>query len=234
VNVERLTGLSIEALYALAEKMGLDLPAGLERLFVMESILEAFEEDLVDRKSSGKTASHMEEKKFSGSELDEIDASLDAAPCIENRYNETVIHLIPRDPEWAFVFWDIRDDDLDGLCHGNETAGLILRVGMNPGSDGSCQESFDVNVSQDDDHWYLQLPEADGEYRVELYARCKPRPRLLARSNSIRTPKSLTASSLDGLDKSALELAVLSGLDSLMPLQVPDRHPSRILGGFDN
>lgn len=234
MNVERLTGLSIEALYALAEKMGLDLPVGLERLFVMEAILEAFEEDLVDRKSSGKTASHMEEKKFSGSELDEIDASLDAAPCIESRYNETVIHLIPRDPEWAFVFWDIKNDDLDSLCRGNEPAGLILRVGMNPGADGICQDSFDVNVSLDDDHWYLQLPEADGEYRVELYSRCKPRPRLLARSNAIKTPKALTTESLDALDEHAMKLAALSGLDTLMPQQVPDRHPSRILGGFDN
>ena len=214
--------------------MGLDLPADLEPLFVIESILEAFEEDLVDRKSSGKNASHMEEKKFSGSELDEIDASLDAAPCIENRYNETVIHLIPRNPEWAFVFWDIRDDDLEGLCRGNEAAGLILRVGMNPGPDGTCQDSFDVNVNQDDDHWYLQLPEANVEYRVELYARCKPRLRLLARSNTIRTPKAMTAESMDKLDETAAELTALSGLDTLMPSQVPYRHPSRILGGFDN
>lgn len=234
MNVERLTGLSIEALYALAEKMGLDLPAGLERLFVMESILEAFEEDLVDRKSSGKTASHMEEKKFSGSELDEIDASLDAAPCIENRYNETVIHIIPRDPEWAFVFWDIKDDDLDGLCWGNEYAGLLLLVCMNQRPDGSCQDSFDVTVKQDDDHWYLQLPEADSEYRVELYAQCNPRPRLLARSNVIRTPRALTAETLDTLDEITAELAALSGLDSLLPRQIPERHPSRILGGFDD
>ena len=49
MNVERLNGLSIEALYALAEKMGIDLPTGLERLFVMESILEAFEEDQIGR-----------------------------------------------------------------------------------------------------------------------------------------------------------------------------------------
>ena len=214
--------------------MGLDLPAGLERLFVMESILEAFEEDLVDRRSSGKTASHMEEQKFSGSELDEIDASLDAAPCIENRYNETIIHIIPRDPEWAFVFWDIKDDDLDGLYHGSDYTGLILRVGMNPGVDGTCQDSFDVNVGQNDDHWYLQLPEDDGEYLVELYARCNPHLRLLACSNTIRTPRALMADSLDALDDTAAALAGLSGLDGLMPQHVPDRHPSRILGGFDN
>ena len=234
MNVERLNGLSIEALYALAEKMGIDLPTGLERLFVMESILEAFEEDLVERKASDKTASHMEEKKFSGSELDEIDASIDAAPCIENRYNETVIHIIPRDPEWAFVFWDIKDDDQDTLCRGGEYAGLILRVGMHPGPDGICQDSFDVTVGQNDDHWYLQLPEADVEYRVDLYARCNPRPRLLARSNTIRTPRALTAESLQTLDTSGVELAALSELESLMPHQVPDRHPSRILGGFEN
>jgi hypothetical protein len=232
VNVERLTGLSIEALYTLAEKMGLDLPPGLEKIFVVEAILEAFEEDSQDRKSSGETATHIEEKKYCGSELDGIDASIDAAPCISNHYNETAIHMIPRDPEWAFVFWDIRDHDLDGICGVSEHAGLFLKVNLNPDVDGQVQDSFDVPVGNDDDHWYLQLPEPDMAYRVDLYARCGSKHVLLARSNCIHTPRAFMSDNLEDMDEMAAELAVLSGLDRILPRQMPERHPSRILGGF--
>lgn len=233
VNIERLNGLSIDALYALSDKMGLDLPADLERVFIVEALIEAFEEDSEDRKSASDAAVHIEEKKYSGSELDEIDASLDAAPCIERRYNETVIHVIARDPEWAFVFWDVRDDELDALRVTDGFSGLFLRVIKEPSYDGKGTVSFDVVVDEDDDHWYLHLPEEDRSYRVDLYARNGSRSRLLAHSPVIRTPRGLMADSFVDLGSGAAELAALSGLASLEIAQMPDHHPSRILGGFD-
>lgn len=233
MNIERLNGLSIDALYELSDKMGLDLPADLERVFIVEALLEAFEEDSADRKSASDAAVHIEEKKYSGSELDEIDASLDAAPCIERRYNETVIHAIARDPEWAFVFWDVRDDELDGLRVADGFTGLFLRVIKEPSYDGKGTTSFDVVVDVDDDHWYLHLPEEDRSYRIDLYARNGSRSRLLAHSSVIRTPRGLLADSFADLGSGCAELAALSGLASLEIAQVPDHHPSRILGGFD-
>lgn len=232
VNVERLNGLSIDALYALADKMGLDLPLELERVFVVEALLEAFEEDSEDRKAAG-DAIHIEEKKYSGSELDEIDASIDAGPCIECRYNETVVHIIARDPEWAFVFWDIRDEELDELRASDAYSCLFLRVLKEPGYDGKAAASFEVVVGDEDDHWYLHLPEEDRAYRVDLYARIGSKARLLAHSPTIRTPRALMADSLADLDPDAAELAALSGLASLEIVPAPEHHPSRILGGFD-
>ncbi|MBN2874956.1 MAG: DUF4912 domain-containing protein [Spirochaetales bacterium] len=233
MNVERLNGLSIDALYALADKMGLDLPAGLERVFLVEALMEAFEEDREERKASGDAAVHMEEKKFSGSELDEIDASIDAAPCIEKRYNETVVHVIVRDPEWAFVFWDVRDEELDALKASDGYCCLFLRVIKEPGYDGKGSSSFDVVVGDDDDHWYLHLPDDDRAYRVDLYARSGSRSRLLAHAAVTRTPRALIADCLADLTPGAAELAALSGLASLEIVPAPEHHPSRILGGFD-
>jgi len=233
VNVERLNGLSIEALYALADKMGLDLPAGLDRLFIVEALIEAFQEDQEERKSTGDAADHMEEKKFSGSELDEIDASLDVAPCIENRYNETVVHVIARDPAWAFVFRDIRDEEFDAIKANDGASSLFLRVVKEPGYESKDSAAFEVAVGDGDDHWYLHLPEEDRSYRVDLYVRTGSRTRLLAHSPIIRTPRALIADSLPELGPGAAELAALSGLTSLEIVPAPERHPSRILGGFD-
>lgn len=233
VNVERLNGLSIDALYALADKMGLDLPIELERVFIVEALLEAFEEDSEERRSSGDAAVHIEEKKYSGSELDEIDASLDAAPCIECRYNETVVHVIARDPEWAFVFWDVKDDALDELRANPAFSCMFLRVVKESASEGKATASFEVVVGEDDDHWYLHLPDEGCSYRVDLYARIGAKSRLLAHSSIVHTPRALMADSLANLDDDAAALATLSGLASLEIAQAPEHHPSRILGGFD-
>jgi len=228
VNAERLNGLSLEALYALAEKMGLDLPHGLERIFVMEAVLEAFIEDSADRRASPDAAVHVEEKKYSGSDLDEIDASLDAAPCIANRYNETVIHLMARDPEWAFAFWDVKLEEQDGMCDGEGFSGFYLRVVMDPGQ-SSKPSSFDVPVGEDDDHWYLHLPGQDAPYRVDLCVRCGSRHRVLARSNAIMTPRALSAEAYADLPERSAELLRLSGLERLDGSRPSGRHPSRIM-----
>lgn len=233
MNVERLNGLSIDALYALADKMGLDLPTELERVFIVEALLEAFEEDSEERRASGDAAVHIEEKKYSGSELDEIDASLDAAPCIECRYNETVVHVIARDPEWAFVFWDVKDDTFDELRANPAFSSLFLRVVKESASEGKPGGSFEVVVGDEDDHWYLHLPDEGCSYRVDLNARLGSRSRLLAHSAIVRTPRALMADSLAALDADAATLATLSGLASLEIVQAPEHHPSRILGGFD-
>ena len=233
VNVERLNGLSIDALYALAEKMGLDLPPALERVFVVEAILEAFEEDNEDRKTSGDAAIHIEEKKYSGSELDEIDASLDAAPCIDRRYNETVIHCIARDPEWAFVFWDVRDEESirsalyrrlfrffpAGHQEARATTAKEARRSRSWSATttitgiSTCREQDPSTVST---FAYATARTSSRSPTRTPYgrrARCSPTRSTI----SIPTPPRWRPVGLDHLEIRAS----------------PDRHPSRILGGFD-
>ncbi|GAB1432530.1 hypothetical protein MASR2M29_11550 [Spirochaetota bacterium] len=221
----------MDALYALADKMGLDLPVNLERIFVVEALLEAFEEDSAERKVSGNDAAHIIEKKYSGSELDEIDASLDAAPYIASRYNETIIHVIARDPEWAFVFWDVKDDLFEELRASANFSHLFLRVIRDPRSGDKQGLSFEVSVGDEDARWYLHLPDDDSSYKVALYARLGSKSRLLAKSSVVHIPRALISDKLSDLDKSASKLAFLSGLASLEIMPLPDHHPSRILGG---
>ena len=102
MNVARLSGLSSEALYALAEKMGLDLPVDLEKMFIIEALMEAWEEDRADHDGAAGTTTTAEAQKFSGPEPDEIDFIAFDAPHLEPRYNETAVHVIPRDPSWAY------------------------------------------------------------------------------------------------------------------------------------
>jgi hypothetical protein len=83
---------------------------------------------------------------------------------------ETRVVFLPRDPQWAYVFWEISDSDRsDALAAG--ASQLCLRVadvtGLAPGSSHphTLQE---VVVDSHATEWYLPVPLSDRDYRVEL------------------------------------------------------------------
>ena len=84
--------------------------------------------------------------------------------------SETRVVFLPRDPQWAYVFWEISSDSL----RASQAAGarqLCLRVsdvtGLNDGSSHphTLQE---VVVDSSANEWYLPVPLCDRDYRVEL------------------------------------------------------------------
>jgi hypothetical protein len=83
---------------------------------------------------------------------------------------ETRVVFLPRDPQWAYVFWEIAADSRRSA----EAAGarqLCLRVcdvtGLHDGSSHphTLQE---VVVDSGSSEWYLPVPLSDRDYRVEL------------------------------------------------------------------
>lgn len=83
---------------------------------------------------------------------------------------ETRVVFLPRDPQWAYVFWDIADDDRDqALASG--ASQLCLRVADVTGlSTGSAHPHTlqEVVVDAHASEWYLPVPLSDRDYRVEL------------------------------------------------------------------
>ncbi|MEB3332087.1 MAG: DUF4912 domain-containing protein [Synechococcaceae cyanobacterium] len=82
----------------------------------------------------------------------------------------TQLTFLPRDPQWAYVFWTISSADRERAA----TAGgqqLCLRVadvtGLPPGASHphALQE---LVVQADAEEWYLPVPLCDRDYRVEL------------------------------------------------------------------
>lgn len=231
---EKLEELSIEALYTLAEKMGLGLPPDLDKFIVIGEILDAYLEDSMERKIATTVAIHVEEKKFSGSELDEIEASLVAAPSTIARYNETVIHLIVKDSGWAFVFWDISVDDFNKYGLGEQMNGLALHVQKIDLSTKKVLTSFDVAVSLQDNSWYINLPDPDSDYRVQLMAVSDAGKVEICHSGIVHTPRAWYASTEELFEAIHPELYELSGAESLNLYMMQDYHPSRIMPKIDD
>ncbi len=231
VSSEKFESMSDADLLAYADKMGLDLPQGLDRVFIIEELVDALAEDSQDSRITG-TSLKFEAARFSGPEFDELEAHAgeeDAPGRLEQRYNQTEIRVIIRDPSWAFAFWDISEADRDKLRGEDNTITLFLRVAeLQPSSDGH-REFFDIAVSQDDLQWYINFPNPEAGYRVDLCARDGAHPRLLARSAEIRLPREILPRARNEFEPDIAELLRLSGSGRLDIEPKEEENPQRIL-----
>ena len=83
---------------------------------------------------------------------------------------ETRVVFLPRDPQWAYVFWDITPADRDAALAAGATQ-LCLRVADVTGLSGGSSHPHTLQEVVVDSHateWYLPVPLSDRDYRVEL------------------------------------------------------------------
>jgi len=217
--------LSDDDLRAIADRMGLGLPPELERLFVVEEILEALEEDKLERiRGSESPVGYEDAKCWSG---DDGELASDNPPRLDARYNETMIKALVRDPSWAFAFWDIAEADLLALDPACDSCQLFLRVAETGERGDERPGTFDIPVAREDFQWYINLPRPEATYRIDLAVRSGTKVRVLARSMAIAVPRQ--HGEFEGLDGKARRLLELSGVAALDIVDEVEENPARIL-----
>jgi len=83
---------------------------------------------------------------------------------------DTKVVFLPRDPEWAYVFWQISESDRE-KAQSLGASKICLRLydatGLGEGefNQGTLRE---INVDSHSTEWYLPIPLADRDYKVEL------------------------------------------------------------------
>ncbi len=230
VNPDKLGRLTDEELVLLSDKMGLNLPPGLDRVFILEEILEAFDEESQERRFSHDAPGHVEEKKFTGTGFQILSPGSAQSSLADSfgRYGETMIHALPRDPGWVFAYWDIAE-----RMHSGETEegqpGLCLRVcELAPGRD-QRKDFFDIPVSHNDFQWYINMPHPGSRYRIDLCVQSGNKTKLLARSNEVSLPRQYVDTAVWSEDTDTRNLILLSGSRELNIAPPERRNPSRIL-----
>jgi hypothetical protein len=99
--------------------------------------------------------------------LSNLEASL--APALRPESDTRVVFL-PRDPQWAYVFWEISDSDREQAQQAGANQ-LCLRVADVTGLSGGGSHPHtlqEVAVNSHATEWYLPVPLSDRDYRVEL------------------------------------------------------------------
>ena len=84
--------------------------------------------------------------------------------------SETKLSFLPRDPEWAYVFWEISETDREkakALGANKLCLRLFDVTGSEPGRAnlGTLRE---IAVDSYSTEWYLPIPICDRDYKVEL------------------------------------------------------------------
>ena len=106
-------------------------------------------------------------------------------------YGESRIVLMSRDPQWAYTYWDISNDQKQELRHQGGIR-LALRFYDVTNINIASQKPHSLQQYECDEmsrEWYLPVPVSDREYMVEIgYLTGDGRWLLLARSAPARIP----------------------------------------------
>jgi len=139
----------------------------------------------------------VEASKFAlGSE--EIEENLEPLAAIDKSigdlpsgYGESRIVLLPRDPQWAYVYWDVPHSQKEELRRqGGQQLALRLYdatdVNLDYQTPNNLQEYNSDELARE---WYLPIPISDRDYVAELGYRCADgRWLVLTRSKVVHVP----------------------------------------------
>lgn len=233
---ERLQSLSYKSLLEIAERDHLAYDEGIEKEVLITLVLDSLEEERRDREKLNNLAVRIEATKYNVSLDEEFDFSSSEEINLPERYNETKIMLMLREPTWGFVYWDLKFDVMKKFNSDSDFEGLFLRMielSDRIYSKEDILDFFDIPVNVADRRRYIRFPNEDTFYMVELYSIVKDSEKLICRSNIIETSRNYILPTRDSESSNSDELIRLSGYSSEFGAAVPVasyiKIPQRIL-----
>jgi len=235
LTIPYLESLSTGELIELAVKNGLDIPPGLERVFIIEELfyLDHDAEGASAQSAGAKNAHH---------DINQVDAKHDSFKefaVLPKQYHISFIEVLIRDPLWAFVFWEIKAHDRNHFESAPGFSGYYLRVTPfkeGPSREGALKEgglqadeaaSFIVSVGRDDYARYLGFPPDGGRcFKIELCMRNHEDHTVLAQSRPFTLPRLIEPTSNELLQTVYRNpIALLSGVERFSLVHSEDRLP---------
>ncbi|HOV39123.1 MAG TPA: DUF4912 domain-containing protein [Spirochaetales bacterium] len=203
MNRKRLEALPEEILRKLLEQEGIEVPEDVERILLIDALLEILEEKLEEQELQNNNLVQVSQKKYDLTLPELIDTDDVAIEPLPMFYPETKIQFLLRDPFWAFVYWDVKAESLSALKREEGAEKFILRIlqlqdiprDSNPGS-WMVVDFFDIELGCKDYSWYINLPVQDASYCAELVLQGKQKEKALARSNVQYVPRGFTLEEL--------------------------------------
>ena len=169
----------------------------------------------------------MEKNLSSGSLVRHIVKDVQAEADIPAGYGKTESFLLPKDPAWLFLFWEITAGTLDYIKsqYGAETlrqARTVIRlhditgVKLFDGNNSVCY--YDMPVIFEAKSWYINAPHSGREYVADLgYLTADGRFILVSRSNATSLPPGKISDIIDDkwmiVEGDFQKLLKLSGAD---------------------
>jgi uncharacterized protein len=123
-----------------------------------------------------------------GGSLADVDEGL---PDLPSGYGESRVVLLPRDPQWAYTYWDVPNEHKEELRRqGGQQLALriydVTDVNIDFQSPHSIQEYPADELARE---WYIPIPVSDRDYVIDIgYRAADGRWLVLARSTRVHIP----------------------------------------------
>ncbi len=174
IDQESLSRLTLRQLRVKASKLGIPLYSRQSKAALIKGVFLKEQKQKIDKELI--SSSNQSDRETSGSNV------------LANA--KTNVVFLPKDPEWAYVFWEISEQDRD-KAQAQGAKRLCLRLSDVTGTQngvanpGTLQE---VTVESHSTEWYLPIPLGGREYSVELGYRIGHKWMSLAFSPSATVP----------------------------------------------
>ena len=171
IDQEALSRLTLRQLRLKASKLGIPLYSRKSKADLVKGVFLYEEKNELEKQLINDKIEHSDVTSYSNS-------------------SQTKVVFLPRDPEWAYVFWEISDSDRSNAQNQGANK-LCLRLAdvthQNDGefNPGTLQE---VVVDSHSTEWYLPIPLGGRDYKVELGYRIGHKWMSLAYSSSAKVP----------------------------------------------
>ncbi len=186
MNREFLLSLSVEELFQLARNQGIDLYSLIDKEELVDKLIEWLG---IEESGGNSKLREFESYSFFRNTIDRVSEFEYPIP---ERYDETVVVLLVKDPDWAFVYWDVETSKLKEIKKRLEECDFILRIYEfeDPSLKNKAEYSFyfDIPIQITDFSWYVNLPSRGSYYKAEIGLVSANNFDFIASSNIIYTP----------------------------------------------
>ena len=190
-----LEEMTLRQLRRVASEYNVSRYSRMRKSQLLEAIQTIEQQQLSPSLSAIQEEAKMEASKFEvgqddtvGGPLTSIDEGLGELP---GGYGESTIVLMPRDPQWAYAYWDIPNEKKEDLRRqGGQQLAIrlydVTDINLEFQSPHGIQEYLCDEMARD---WYLPVPVSDRDYVIDIGYRCfDGRWLVLARSAQVRIP----------------------------------------------
>ena len=153
---KHLNSLTNRELVKMADGAGIDIPSDPDRILIIRELLDSKLDEEIPQ-------DHLTEKP--NPETAEL----------PRQYHITYLEVLPRDPQWVYVFWEIKAQDReryegDPRFEGYALKALERKTNIEKPTEYDFTDSFFVPVNPEDNSRYLGFPRS-GDFRIALWLR---------------------------------------------------------------
>ncbi|MCF7945682.1 MAG: DUF4912 domain-containing protein [Spirochaetia bacterium] len=211
MSEKKLYSLPLEDLRCIVRRWGVKDADSLKRNDIIDLIEEIVEERKSDHRINNNEIMKLKGKKYDILEYFYSENESGELFEIPETYIETSVHLMLRDPFWAYAYWNLNPLDIDQISENHPSFELKLRVFEIDDENtpvNKVKTYFDIPIKAADKSWYINLSKLDTWYAAAVIAVDEGWCSRLCLSNRIFSPGGYWVHHIDELynDKRALEL----------------------------